>query len=188
MCHTRGVASRRECSPWPEQEFQRWPDSCICVVPQGGNIMLCHSPSRAIHFVAQKISRINFFSGRRRIHLNGVPHRREDNSGNLFHSDLAMSPAPDRVMPDSSMAAGLLATPYRLLASVLVLTVMLLSPLAQARQVCGLPGNDPGSTASGIVNSYFDGSNQATLATAATSLRLGAVRAGSATSTIATGD
>ncbi len=150
--------------------------------------MLCRSSSRAIHFVAQKISRINFFSGRRRIHLNGVPHRREDNSGNLFHSDLAMSPAPDRVMPDSSMAAGLLATPYRFLASVLLLTVMLLSPLAHAQQVCGLPGNDPGSTASGIVNSYFDGSNQATLATAATSLRLGALRAGSATSTIATGD
>ena len=70
----------------------------------------------------------------------------------------------------------------------LAATLLLLALPAQAQQVCGLPGNDPGTTASGIVNSYFDGSNQAALATSATSLRLGAVRAGSATTTVANGD
>ncbi|MFZ1392486.1 MAG: hypothetical protein WAS23_12925 [Dokdonella sp.] len=81
-----------------------------------------------------------------------------------------------------------IATRKGLSALVLLFTMTLLAPLAVAQQVCGLPGNDPASTASGIVNSYFDGSNQASLGSAATSLTLGAVRAGSATTTIASGD
>jgi uncharacterized repeat protein (TIGR01451 family) len=64
----------------------------------------------------------------------------------------------------------------------------LASPAAWSQAFCAVPGSDPTPTATGVVNSYFDGTNQATLSSNATSLVLGASRAGSATATVSSGD
>jgi len=69
-----------------------------------------------------------------------------------------------------------------------LLALGLMSQAAWSQAFCALPGSDPTSTASGIVNTYFDGSNQASLAGGATSLTLGGVRSGSATTTVSQGD
>ncbi|MCB1566601.1 MAG: DUF11 domain-containing protein, partial [Xanthomonadales bacterium] len=69
----------------------------------------------------------------------------------------------------------------------LLLLSLLFATSASAQQACALPGSDPASTASGIVNTYYAGPT-GTLAAGATQLTLGARNAQGPQTNISVGD
>jgi uncharacterized repeat protein (TIGR01451 family) len=83
-----------------------------------------------------------------------------------------------RIRPSRSVTWGLTGA--------IVLGALLTVPLLARAQICALPGSDPSSSVSGVVNTYYSGGGS--LSAGATSLALGARDARGSATPIAVGD